>query len=97
MKTGNHWIRVNKWTASLFGALATVAVVVWLTSAAVEAQSLPIALTAPLGSSSTSDEPVIAPPDAAGSEVLDSAAAPGAPKSSISIGLQPTRNTLTWH
>ncbi len=85
MKTGNHWIRVSKWTASLLGALATVAVVVWITSAPVEAQSPPPAPTAPLGSSSTSDEPVIAPADTAGSGTVESAAAPGAPSAPISV------------
>ena len=33
MKAANHWIRVTEWTASLFGALAMIAVVVWFTSA----------------------------------------------------------------
>src|SRR5208282_6831233 len=79
MKTGNHWIRVTKWTANLFGALATVAVVVWFTSALVEAQSLATAPTTPPESSSTSDEPVIAPADTASSGTADSAAVPGAP------------------
>ncbi len=79
MKTGNHWIRVTKWTANLFGALATVAVVVWFTSALVEAQSPPTAPTTPPESSSTSDEPVIAPADTASSGTGDSAAVPGAP------------------
>ena len=81
MKMGNHLIRVTKWTASLFGALATVAVVVWFTSAPVEAQSLPTAPTTPPESSSTRDEPVIAPADTAssGSGTVESAPAPGAP------------------
>src|SRR5208283_2273294 len=79
MKTGNHWIRGTKSTANLFSALATVAVVVWFTSASVEAQFLATAPTPPPESSSTSDEPVIAPADTAGSGTGDSAAVPGAP------------------
>jgi len=94
MKTGNHWIRVTKWTASLFGALATVAVVVWFTSAPAEAQSLPTEPTAPLGSSSTSDEPVIAPADTAGSGTVESAVAPGAPISLSPAQIEQARSMI---
>ena len=79
MKMGIHWIQVTKWTASLFGALAMVAVVVWFTSASVEAQTVAASATDP-ESPSTSDGSVIAPADTAPSSgVLDSATAPGAP------------------
>src|SRR5208282_3646276 len=65
-------------TTRVFGALAMVSVVVWLTSAPVEAQTS-VAPPATSESSSTSGESAGGPADTAGSGVLDSAAAPGAP------------------
>jgi len=94
MKMGNHSIRVTKRTASLFGALATVAALVWFASTPVEAQFLPTAPAPPPGSSSTSDEPVIAPPDTASSGTVDSGAAPGAPISLSPAQIEQARSMI---